>query len=281
MRDNVNLKYVSSRGEAFLFQTKKVKTRSANFMAYTWAPQVFEVKYGAKVKEINKEAVEYQVELLLSGSSLKRRQFLEAFHLAADLDIAQGKAGRLYFGNMYIECFAITSSTDPEDNINETANTVDFYCPYPSWIYSRTYARPTRTVASVAELMGVPEEEVVLSSGSYPVPFAALPSSFRLMFVGPIEEPYAKIVSSSETIISGRNIGSGMNLIINSMTQKVTALGDYEDAYYYDYFDSTYNIFQKIEPFTDDDIQVLDANRNPAANPILTVFYERSEPIWI
>lgn len=282
MNHDVNLRYVSgSTGEEFILQTKYIiKVKDANFHNYAWLPQIFEKLYGANVKAMRKEPVLYEAMVWARGSHDERRIFFDRFHFAADLDVARGMIGRLYWGRMYIECYIISSSTYPAEGNYATANELGIYCPHPSWIYEKTYARPSRTVEAVAELMGVPEDEVVLSSGAYPVPMAALPSNFRCMILDNSEPPYARIVSNSETIISGR-YATGQDFIINSMTQKVTARGDYEDAYYFDYFDSTYNIFQRIEPFTEDDLQVLDASGNPAANVILTVFFERSEPVWI
>lgn len=287
MSEYVNLRYVSSRGEEFQFQESTiVKTKSANFHAYNWLPQLFDKIYGADVQLIKREPTYYDVELRVRGTVDERVAFLEAFHYAADLDVATGKAGRLYWKGMYIECFVITSSTYPAQEGYTTVNDVEFFCPYPSWMFNRTYSRTSRSVADVAALTGEDESTIIQSDGVFPVEEPCLPSRWKLyLFTLPTgggDSGYVQIKTSGVTTIEIKNSAYMEDYVLIDAVDKTVTLkkSGFPDVDFIKYIYFVENPFQKIEPYTTDGIQIVDNNGNNV-DGILTVFFERSEPLWI
>ena len=145
MAEIVTLKYVSNEPtgntyKEYEFQARPlVRTKAANFHTYRWNPRIFNYQYGAAVLGIGKEPLTYATELYLLGSVAERKAWLSDFHFSCDYDITMNTPGRLYWGDMYIECYATYMSTAPNRDEIGTTNTIEFFCPYPSWVYDATY----------------------------------------------------------------------------------------------------------------------------------------------
>lgn len=194
---SVNLRYISSTtGETFYFQASNpVKTKTANFHNYAWTPRAFYFEYGAEVQGFGKSPLTYNMEMWLSGAKSARVQWLDKFHSACDLDITNMTPGRLYWEDMYIECFIISTSTYPAEGNMRTVNDISVFAPYPSWIYERTFSN-SHTESEVIWLLVELDSfdaaqtpfDYISGYGNFHAPFEALPSDFRVVLIGDSQE---------------------------------------------------------------------------------------------
>ena len=129
---NANLKYITFSGrKEFSFQASLVKTRSANFHEYSWNPDAFQFDYGAQVLRFGKDPITYSATIYVNGSESSKRAWLDEFHLLCDRDIKNNTPGRLYWGDMYLDCFIIETSTAPMEGNVTVENEIGIDAPYP------------------------------------------------------------------------------------------------------------------------------------------------------
>lgn len=307
----VDLKYKSiSLNDYFEFQsTRFVKTRSANFHEYSWNPDVFQFDYGAQVKNFLKDPITYSATLEVRGSVDQRRAWLDDFHLACDLDIMNKTPGRLYWGDMFIECYILSTSTEPTEGNVTTSNEIGIYCPYPSWIYPVTYARSVFVKEQVYSLLAgfYPDDngEVIITDAStISAPFIPLKADFRAFMISDSALSGVSIDISP----NGDNahvdidfptlaLNSGDAVIVDSRTghktaEKVHIIGAWSwpqiPSIDWDTLQNVYNLrdaysrpfktltFGRVPSFGFDD-----SYGTSTAHTILTIWYERSEPTWI
>lgn len=318
----VNLRYYSEiQNEWFYFQaTRFVKTRSANFHEYSWNPDVFQFDYGAQVKTFLKDPITYSATLDVRGSADQKRVWLEKFHFACDTDIVSKTPGKLYWGDMYIECYIISTSTEPNEGNVTANNEIGIYCPYPSWIYEWTYGFLPNTAAQVADRMGVSADrvtvkEVYVSARPFYTPFSALPSDFRMVLINDTGVDYTYFGPSCVTPNGETRcyfydtLNDGEALIVDSRHGKKTAElctvpASGEPVPYKNIYGSRLEYskpFKRLD-FThgdliDDGYPAIDGKRpfyflvmqEPSTPPdkslteglMCTIYYERSEPAWI
>lgn len=131
-----NVTYTSSRGVTFnLLNFDSAKLYKANFHNYSWGKEVVSRQFGEIVSRFTKSAQSYACTFKFRGSKSQRKSQIESFHFETEYDICHMTAGRLTWGDTYIECFMISSKTNPDDDGSVyTDNEVTMYCPYPFWI---------------------------------------------------------------------------------------------------------------------------------------------------
>lgn len=125
------LTYTNSNGDSFDLLSNGLRVKEGNFHSYAWEPKVVTALLGESVKGFGKKALHYSTTICFKGD---RRADLNAFHAATETDIINVKPGKLQWGDDYIQCYVITSSTYPSDESDAwTLNDVDIYAPYPFW----------------------------------------------------------------------------------------------------------------------------------------------------
>lgn len=303
----VNLRYVSSsnpNGTVYQFQaTPFVKTRSANFHEYSWNPDVFQFDYGAQIKNFLKDAITYKSVLEIRGSVDQRRAWLDAFHLDCDLDIMMKTPGKLYWDDMYIECYILSTSTEPNEGNVTTSNEIGIYCPYPSWIYPVTYAKSGVFIAStvrnlLSELGDIGEIKIYSSLTGLFTPFVPVRAYTRAIYIGDdptntvdilihgdnhytddieIQFPGLTIAEDDAVVVDGRPGRKKAYLThITGSPAYIPVTG----TNIYNRRAANSHIFQYFVPLRTVPTGVFSLNRG-SDNTILTVFLERSEPAWI
>lgn len=314
MADYVNLKYVSGcSGTEYLFQTGEfARVKSANFHSYSWVPRTFGLKYGAKVQGFSKEPLIYDAQLWVSGTVAQRKNWLDLFHAACDADIVAGLPGRIYWEDMYVECYVISNSTYPDPEHYRTVNDVTIYVPYPSWIYEVTYLpngmQRDGAMALLSQLdyfsgLGV------FKTDDYSAPFTSLPSDFRAVLLGDSTSAFASVtittksitrptqISDAVTEISFPSINLGATGCLVVDARRKTATKYTRNGYTLD-LSSAENVYSlraaESRPFKSlefnflnyssmDQFEVEDCYgpTGYANHTILTIYFERSEPTWI
>lgn len=307
----VNLRYIPGTApyDPIEFQaTRFAKTRSANFHEYSWNPDVFQFDYGAQVKRFLKDPITYSATLEIRGSVDQKRAWLDDFHLRCDIDILKQTPGKLFWGDMYIECYIISSSTEPDKGNVTASNEIGIYCPYPSWIYPQTYARSVFTKEQAVALIGGFShydigEVIITDDSTIGVSIKPMRANFRAVMIsnsaltGPSidistnREPYPVMDFPSLTL------NNEYALVVDSRAGHKTAetvkiLGAWNwpalPSINWDTLQSVYHLrdaySHPFTPLTFAWVPTLSFNDNygtDTAHTILTVFYERSEPTWI
>lgn len=131
----MRITYTNSAGEKFdLIAGNFVKIKTANFHNWSFTSQATTLQYGEHKQMFKKAALQYQVELYVTGDKWERESFLRALHEAAAYDVFADKQGVLQWGEWKLDCNIISSSTFPHDTRpNTTVNQIVVYAQRPFW----------------------------------------------------------------------------------------------------------------------------------------------------
>lgn len=130
----VNLIYTGSNGREFNLMAEDIRLRAGSFFRAKWKPDTNKKQFGVSISRWTKEPLQYEMELIFSGSVEERKQMLTSFWSSTETDILTGIPGVLTYQNAYLEGFFIESDTEPTENQRWTAHTVIFYAPVPFWV---------------------------------------------------------------------------------------------------------------------------------------------------
>lgn len=270
------LQYVSSSGDIFDFKATDLRARSANFHNYTWFAQTKQQQYGDKVNRFDKTAAYYTCLLDVRGSIAQRKQTLNDLHEAFDKDIFRQTPGKIVHGDYYIQCYITYSATSARDPF--TDNEIQIYCPYPFWVKENVYTCMIRDDQGSDEFLGYDYGyNYDYSSGRSGQTIidnpGAGPANYKLIMYGACNNPYIII----DSVIVGVHsiIGTGEYVTIDTRDHTVikTATNGTKTNLY-NYRTKSSSIFGKIS-----------SGNHTITWPgtfgfDLTVFEERSEPLW-
>lgn len=131
------ISYFSSTGRRFEMNAagnRPVKIKTANFHNWTYTVEATRLQYGEKPNQFRKAAVQYEVEIYVTGTKWEREAFARSLHEAASADLFNKKTGVLLWGEWRLECNIISSSTYPHPDMpGTTINKLIFYAPRPFW----------------------------------------------------------------------------------------------------------------------------------------------------
>ena len=272
----MTLRYISSNGMNYVLKCSPFRTRTADYHNYQWKPQVINRQYGADPYRFDKDVVTYETTLSVFGSLEERRDQLNKLHAAFDHDIVTLTPGRLLHGLYYIDCYITASSTYYDDPW--TQNTLSIYCPYPFWRRDIDY-----------NLKAAEVEEYEFLDFEYEFPYdymATLPGFATISNPGVKAADWEMRINGYAlnplVVLGGMSvgvnavIGAEETLIIssrNKTVKKVNANGIETNL-----FNQRLKTNSIFEPLASGDIPVLWSG---AFDVKLTVFEERSEPLWI
>ena len=131
---NVLLKYVASSGNEYNLKADGIKTKTANYHVWNWGVEGTTLRFGTRVSGFNRDAATYTTRLIFTGSYAQNKAKIEALHEDFEVDVRSKSPGRIIWGDYYIECYIISSSTEPDDRNIYTVNDIEIYCPHPFWI---------------------------------------------------------------------------------------------------------------------------------------------------
>lgn len=110
------IKYVNSIGKELVLNSKELRIKEANFHNYAWRYSYKEKNNGIYVSEFSKREAQYPMVLCAFGSLDERKKIFNAFLDVTEYDVARNVPGKLWYGEWYLECFVIESSTTPNKN---------------------------------------------------------------------------------------------------------------------------------------------------------------------
>lgn len=270
------LKYTSSNGQTYDLKVGHFRTREADYHDFSWIPQTIKQQYGANVYRFDRDVKVYTTTMSVFGSDAERRTFLNLLHAAFDHDIVTMTPGRITHGEYYIECFITESSTYYDDPW--TQNVLKIYCPYPFWRRDIGYNLQAAE-AEEYEYLDFPYDFEYDYMATLPG-FAMITNpgvkaaDWELRIKGYVYNPLVVIGGMSVGVSA--IIGTGEQLIISSKNKtvvKITANG--VEVNLFNYRLKYSSIF---EPLPSGELPVMWSG---AFDIDLTVFEERSEPLWI
>ena len=196
---SVKLKYVASSGREYDLKTSGLlKTRTANYHIWTWGVEGTKLQFGTRVSTFTREAAQYTTQLILDGSIPVRKKLLDDLHEDFELDVRNKRMGRIIWGEYYIDCYIIASSTYPDSNDWWTDNDLTIYCPYPFWIkdHKRSFfGRHGVTPTNFLDYEFDYEYDWYIGDPGTAVWDAGLPfaSEFEMTIFGPVSNPRVTI----------------------------------------------------------------------------------------
>ena len=279
---DVKITYTGSSGNTYNLKKERfARIRTANFHAYEWAMDVTKQNQGVVVDRFYKEPAVYTAEIVLFGTVADRKKLLEAMHADFERDIINGTPGTLTWGEYSIGAFAYASSTSPDTPW--TKNEVKFYCPYPFWTkemmisifpFSPTVREKDKQYDYGYDYSyaGMQERRAFLETNHY------AESDFKIIAYGPFSALNVDINGDIKRV--DYEASAGEYMVIDSR-QKGRLKGE---AYLiqadgtrinvFDYRAPECQLFKKMPPGR----LTIDYSRQHGID--LTVFLERSEPIW-
>lgn len=272
------VKYQNSIGEIYSLQEFGVKIKNAKLHSYSWNVIERKHRFGAAVRDFKKDAIEYKIELRISGTDNRKKEIENILFEAFERDINTKRPGKLLYDDYYIECYITASETSPDEYFG-LKKTITAYCPYPFWIKETTYQyfpEPPEAVkyTELEEGIMFPEftfdfctetgEEVLINPSFND-------SNFIMTIYGFAENPQVNIAGHPYKVEA--TINEGEQLVINSLThtvQKIGRLGEITNLY--NARGKIYSVFKKIPPGTNTlqwsggfgvDIKLLDERSEP------------------
>lgn len=266
------LQYSSSNGQVFDLKVSPFRTRTADYTSYNWTPQVINQQYGANVYRFDKNVKTYQTVLTVFGSEAERRQYLNLLHAAFEHDIITMTPGRITHGMYYIECFVISSAVNYNDPW--TNNTLSIYCPYPFWRRDINYTLTAGSISDTYEYLDFPfgfpyDYKGTLLGYSMIMNPGVKAADWKLTIKGLVENPI--VVIDGRSIGVNASVGSDETLVISSR-DKTVMRGDTN------LFNARMKTADFFDPIPSGEHSVIWSGLFDAE---LTVYEERSEPLWI
>jgi hypothetical protein len=283
----MTITYTSSSGESFDLMTFRLpRIMEANFHTFSWEPEVSARRFGEKVEKWKKEALTMSAVILFAGSPSDRRKALNTFHSAIDGDFFRNQPGILKWQDSYIKCFIRSSSTYPSEEGNRTLNDIQIYCPNPFWIQEQTLE-----IEPLGDIEVLPTDKQYTSSAyGYPHSYtrvADLPQmivdhyadcDFRLVAYGAASE--ISISIGGHVYAVDHAVQAGEQLVIDSRQDQAAD----RHCYLVGTDGSITNCFNDRDP-SSSLLQKIKAGVNQISYTrgykiALTIFKERSEPLW-
>lgn len=272
------VKYQNSTGEIYSLQEFGVKIKNAKFHSYSWNAIEKKQRFGAIVRDFKKEAIEYKIELRISGTDNRKKEIENMLFEAFERDINARHPGKLLYDDYYIECYITASETSPDEYFG-LKKTITAYCPYPFWIKETTY----QYLPEPPEAVKYTDLETGIMFPEFPFDFAPVrgekilenpsftESNFVMTIYGFAESPQVSIAGHPYRVET--TIYEGERLIIDSKkgtVKKIGRLGEVVDCY--NARQKDYSIFKKIPA----GLNVFQWSGGFGVD--ITLFDERSEP---
>ena len=275
----MRLQYIASSGHTYDLITEGSLVKDANFHTWEWELIGTDLQFGQRISNIQKAPTAYSATIIAYGSRDARKAYLDALHEDFESDIRNKTPGRIVWGDYYIECFVIKSTTAPDEVPTWTDNKIEIFCPYPFWIRDNKKSFYPLTAPGAETFLDYPYDydydyafgEVGTAVWETGFPF---PSAFELTIYGPATNPKVTIAGHPYQI--NVTLEDGEYLILNSKNYTITQYllsGQQENIF--DNRDKSNSVF---EPIPGGDIDFIWSG---AFGFDLMLYNERSEPRWL
>lgn len=272
----MNLQYVASSGNIYNLKGDGIRTRKANYHRWEWGVEGTTLQFGTRVAAFTRSAAVYEATLVMYGSHGYRKAIVDGLHEDFELDVRNMTPGRIIWGDYYIECYIVMSSTEPDEYNVYTNNEIDIYCPYPFWIKEETKEFHPRIAPEGEQYLDYPFDYAYdyyygnpgIETWQTGFPFE---SEFRMTVYGPTVTP--RVLINGYPYQINVTLEENEYAVIDSRANTVTRyLATGQGQNIFDLRDKSQSIFQPIQGGT------LIFNWSGAFGFDLTLYEERSEP---
>lgn len=274
------IKYINSKGKTLSLNSSELRIKEANFHDYAWRYSYKERKNGIYVNEFVKNEAQYPVLLCAFGSLERRKELFNEFLEVTEYDVARNVPGTLWYGDWYLECFVIQSSTKPNKNYY-TERDIVIMGPSNEWIKKTTqkfYSKSNAQTFDNSLNADYPRDylydyeskvskESINNEGYFD-------EDFRMIIYGPVIDPAVKIGKNLYQVFT--EIKEREYLIIDT---KELIVAQYDivgnETIKYNSRNKDYQIYEKIP------IGINDVTWSGDFGFDITTYEKRSEPKWI
>lgn len=279
------LKYIDSDGKAYNLLDARFRLRNGNFHKMIWKFVALTKQYGVQIEKFEKDPISLDLEFVVKGNVDKRKSVLNQLHASMEKDKLNNLPGRILWGDEYLEGYFIESNTYPEKD-HTTINDTVFLAPYPFWITEQHIQ-----IGAISEVDAMSETTGTKTYPyTYPYRYSLLQtettydidhytdSHFKMIVYGPTTGVQVNIAGHPYSVAYSLEDGEYMVIDSRPYVDKekrlyvVRANGDTENIF--DYRSAEHRVFQKIPPGR----VKIDYSRTYGID--LTIFKERSEPLW-
>lgn len=270
----VPITYVASSGNTYNLISNGIKHRDANYYNWTWEVEGTKLQYGYRVADFSRDVAVYDTELIFYGSERRRRALIQNLHDDFENDVRTKRAGRIIWGDYYLECFITESSTEPTDVGTWTSNKISIYAPYPFWVQDFHVSLPSSSESSSGFLeypFDYMYDYTSPAMGTRHIqtnfPFE---SDFEMTIFGQAVNP--RVVINGYAYALNTTIPEGAYVIINSRQKTIMMYQNGVRTNMFNFRNKTDSVFQKI---TGGDLTI---SWDSEYGVDLTIYHERSEP---
>lgn len=272
----VDIKYVSSRGTEINLMSDTIRIMEANFHNYEWDADVTEYLIGERVDRFRQSAISYDATLFFMGDTISRRSLIDSVHSEFEYDIAKKSPGKLYWGDYYLECYIVASSTYAGE-LSDTVNEIKIYAPRPRWILPTTVSCPIdQSIASTFldfdydfpyDYTGEDLASATITNAS------SLSGAFIWTITSPVMSPHITIAGHRYEVYG--TLVAGDTLVVNTLDKTIVKTdSNNASANWFNNRNKTVSIFEPI-PYGTSTI-----TWSGLFSFTIELFQERSEPAW-
>lgn len=270
----VNIKYVASSGNEYNLITNGIYHKEANYHKWEWEVEGTKLQYGYRVADFSRKPAEYDTELIFYGTYNQRRALVQALHDDFENDVRKKTPGKVIWGDYYLSCYVVSSSTEATEYPTWTSNKVTFYAPYPFWIQDVDVMLPVSAVSGSGFL-----DYTYDYSYDYTAPTVGtkyvhsdfpFSSEFKLIIYGLAVNP--RITVNGYPYVLYTTIPSGAYVVIDSRNKSIVMYQGGVQTNMFNYRNKTDSIFEKIPGGN------LTVTWDSTFGADLTIYRERSEP---
>lgn len=271
------LRYVNHLGEELTFGRDGLYVNQSDIHDYSWTVTSNKIKITDIQRGMRSITLPVRVACTAEGMAMRNR-----LYEIPERDVVNGRYGKLWVGDYYLECF-ITASKKQNYSImdNYMAVTLTVTTDRPMWIRENVYRlNAYESSQEASEFLdypyGFPYDFFSGASTSRPINNEGIGSAhYKLLFFGNATNPYVYI----DGVVIGVNatIESDQYICINSLDHTVNLVANNGDItnLYNNRIKSNTSIFEKIP-------EGLHYLVWPGVYGVeLTIYEERSEPLWI
>lgn len=277
------VKYVSSNGTEINLSSERIRTRikSAGLYDNEWDVDETKSVIGAILNDFSRKSKKYDMRADFCGSRSERAEALNQFLEITEKDVREKTPGRLYVDDQYVECYVIGSEHSVEsDQYRKIRKNMKIYVPHPLWIkeYFQVFLQSSES-EELSDTKTYPYTYPYTYGGAEPgtgflVNDHFTDADFQMRIYGPAIAPQVKI--GGYPYFVNETLSEGEYLLIDSRYQKVfkvSSSGAKISAF--NKRQKGVNFFRKIPAGS------MHVEWIGSFTWDITLFKERSEPIWL
>lgn len=267
--------YMNSKKEEIEFE-KNTRLKKANLHNYSWGYEATDQEFGKSVDKFTKNVSEYELTIEVSGELDFRKKKIESIYDIMQYDVVMNECGKICFGEWYLNCFAMSSKTYPNEKNSRTLQEIKLVAPYPFWIREQkiTYERKQASDTGYLDYpYDYPYDYSPNDMAVYLENTEVMSADFKLVIQGPCENPQVTIGQNKCQIMT--TLSSYEYIVLNSMDRtayKVSSTGTVTNVF--EALNRNYENFDRI-PQGKHIISI-----NGTFRMEITMYMKRSEPRW-